>query len=137
MSQIVGGCLCGSIRYTCEADPMMMAMCHCKNCQKQTSSAFSVLVAVPKGALKIEGSLSAFNDQGTSGQAFIRKFCGKCGSPILSEVDAMPTMDFLKAGTLDDTSWLKPNAQLWCDSAQSWLTLDSDIAQIAQNPPMD
>ena len=80
MSQIVGGCLCGSIRYTCEADPMMMAMCHCKNCQKQTSSAFSVLVAVPKGALKIEGSLSAFNDQGTSGQAVIRKFCGKLKS---------------------------------------------------------
>ncbi len=137
MSKIVGGCLCGSIRYSCDADPLMMAVCHCKNCQKQTSSAFSVLVAVPKGALRIEGSLSAFHDKGTSGQAVIRKFCGKCGSPILSEVEAMPTMDFLKAGTLDDTSWLKPEAQLWCDSVQSWLTLDSDIAQIARNPPMD
>ncbi len=137
MSQIVGGCLCGNIRYTCEAEPMMMAICHCKNCQKQTSTSFSILVAVPKGALNIEGELSAYNDQGSSGQAVIRKFCGKCGSPILSDVAALPTMDFLKAGTLDDTSWLKPEAQLWCDSAQSWLKLDADIAQMAQNPPME
>ncbi len=137
MSQIVGGCLCGNIRYTCEAEPMMMAICHCKNCQKQTSTSFSILVAVPKGSLNIEGELSAYNDQGSSGQAVIRKFCGKCGSPILSDVAALPTMDFLKAGTLDDSSWLKPEAQLWCDSAQSWLKLDDDIAQIAQNPPMD
>ena len=137
MSQIVGGCLCGNIRYTCEAEPMMMAICHCKNCQKQTSTSFSILVAVPKGSLNIGGELSAYNDQGSSGQAVIRKFCGKCGSPILSDVAALPTMDFLKAGTLDDTSWLKPEAQLWCDSAQSWLKLDDDIAQMAQNPPMD
>ena len=137
MSQMVGGCLCGNIRYTCEAEPMMMAICHCKNCQKQTSTSFSIVVAVPKGSLNIEGELSAYHDQGTSGQAVIRKFCGQCGSPILSDVTALPTMDFLKAGTLDDTSWLKPEAQLWCDSAQSWLNLDDDIAQIAQNPPMD
>ena len=137
MSQIVGGCLCGNIRYTCEAEPTMMAICHCKNCQKQTSTTFSILVAVPKGSLNIEGELSAYNDQGSSGQAVIRKFCGKCGSPILSDVAALPTMDFLKAGTLGDTSWLKPEAQLWCDSAQSWLKLDDNIAQIAQNPPMD
>ena len=137
MSQIVGGCLCGNIRYTCEAEPMMMAICHCKNCQKQTSTSFSILVAVPKGSLNIEGELSAYNDQGSSGQVVIRKFCGECGSPILSDVAALPTMDFLKAGTLDDTSWLKPEAQLWCDSAQPWLKLDDDIAQIAQNPPMD
>ena len=137
MSQIVGGCLCGNIRYTCEAAPMMMAICHCKNCQKQTSTSFSILVAVPKGSLNIEGELSAYNDQGSSGQAVIRQFCGKCGSPIMSDVAALPTMDFLKAGTLDDTSWLKPEAQLWCDSAQSWIKLDDDIAQIAQNPPMD
>lgn len=137
MSQIVGGCLCGNIRYTCEAEPMMMAICHCKNCQKQTSTSFSILVAVPKDSLNIEGELSAYNDQGSSGQAVIRKFCGECGSPIMSDVAALPTMDFLKAGTLDDTSWLKPEAQLWCDSAQSWIKLDDDIAQIAQNPPID
>ena len=137
MSDIVGGCLCGNIRYHCDEEPLMVGVCHCKNCQKQTSTSFSVLVAVPKGSLKIEGALSTYNDQGSSGQAVRRKFCGQCGSPIMSDVEAIPNMDFLKAGTLDDTSWLKPEVQFWCDSAQSWLKLDDDIAQMAQNPPMD
>ena len=137
MSKIVGGCLCGSVRYMSEADPLMMAVCHCKNCQKQAATAFSVLVALPKGSLKIEGDMTAYNDMGTSGKAVIRKFCGKCGSPILSEVEAAPNMDFLKAGTLDDTSWLKPQAQFWCDSAQPWQKLDADIEQMPQNPPLE
>ena len=55
----------------------------------------------------------------------------------MSDVEAIPNMDFLKAGTLDDTSWLKPEVQFWCDSAQSWLKLDDAIAQMAQNPPME
>ncbi len=30
---ITGGCLCGSVRYTCEADPLLCVTCHCKNCR--------------------------------------------------------------------------------------------------------
>jgi hypothetical protein len=55
MSNIVGGCLCGSVSYEADAEPVLTALCHCKHCQKQTSSAFSVLVALPKGSLRFEG----------------------------------------------------------------------------------
>ena len=48
MSKIVGGCLCGKVRYASTADPVMTAVCHCKDCQKQAGTAFSVIVAVPK-----------------------------------------------------------------------------------------
>jgi len=50
MTNIVGGCLCGAVRYESEAEPVLTAVCHCRDCQKQTSSAFSVLVALPKAA---------------------------------------------------------------------------------------
>ena len=135
MAKIVGGCLCGKIRYSCSEAPLMVAVCHCKNCQKQTGSTFSILVAVPKGTLHLEGEVAAYEVQGTTGKTVRRKFCGACGSPIVSEAGAFPTMDLLKAGTLDDTSWLKPDAQYWCDSAQAWYKLDSDLTQVAQNAP--
>ena len=137
MARIVGGCLCGNVRYTGTADQLSVMVCHCKNCQKQTSTAFSLIVALPKGALDIEGELSAYRDVGTSGQAVVRRFCGACGSAIMTDAAAYPTMEFLKAGTLDDTSWLKPDTQFWCDSAQGWLTLDDDIAQLARNPSLE
>ena len=51
-NNVVGGCLCGGVRYASEAEPVLTALCHCRHCQKQTSSAFSVLVALPKGSLR-------------------------------------------------------------------------------------
>ena len=136
MVKIVGACLCGGIRYSTEADPVLTCVCHCKNCQKQTSSTFSILVAVPKGSLKIQGeTLAAVQTMGESGQPVTRRFCRNCGSAIVSDVAATPTLDWVKAGTLDDTSWLQPQMNIWCDSAQPWLKLDESIPKFGGNPP--
>ena len=54
--EIKGGCLCGAVRYTAEADPTSATVCHCRDCQKFTGSAFAALVRVPKEALTIEGN---------------------------------------------------------------------------------
>jgi hypothetical protein len=55
--KIKGGCLCGAVRYTAEADPTSATVCHCRDCQKFTGSAFAAPVRVPKEALTIEGTL--------------------------------------------------------------------------------
>jgi hypothetical protein len=103
MPEIVGGCLCDSVRYESEVEPVLIAVCHC---QKQTSSAYSVLVALPKGSLQTEGqALAAFEDVGDyTGLPVIRRFCPRCGSAIMSEVAATPELDWLKAGTLGCTT---------------------------------
>lgn len=137
MRELKGGCLCGAVRYRCNAEPLMTALCHCRNCQRQTGTAFSILVAVPKGALVMEGAEpSTYHDVGDSGLPVLRKFCPKCGSPIVSEVAATPAMDWVKAGTLDDTSWLQPQVNIWCASAQPWVQLNEAIPGIPGNPPL-
>jgi hypothetical protein len=32
--KLSGGCVCGAIRYECDADPVIMMNCHCRDCQK-------------------------------------------------------------------------------------------------------
>jgi len=103
--QMTGGRLCGNVRYTANADPAIVSVCHCKNCQKQTGTAFSVVVGVPKSAVSIQGTLKTFHDRGNCGQPVDRNFCADCGSPIVSDVAVVPELRFIKAGTLDDTSW--------------------------------
>lgn len=49
-----------------------------------------------------------------------RSFCNKCGSSVTSDVEAMPDLEWIKAGTLDDTTWLNPTLNILCDSAQRW-----------------
>jgi len=54
------------------------------------------------------------------GQSTNRQCCSRCGSPIVSRLDAMPDLAFITAGTLADTSWLQPTLELGTRSAQPW-----------------
>jgi hypothetical protein len=135
MRKIEGRCLCGQVQYHADAEPMVVALCHCTHCQKQSGSAFSVNVGVPKGALVFtSGKTSVFEDVGGSGQPVYRHFCGACGSPIFSDVVSRPTLDWVKAGTLNDTSWVTPTLSLWCDSAQDWVAQPDGVTRFSQGP---
>lgn len=137
MPNMVGGCLCGGVRYEVCAGPELTALCHCGDCQKHTSSAFSILVAVPRDGLCVwGGSLASYESMGASGRPVVRQFCSVCGSPVLSYVAMTPDLIWLKAGTLDDTSWLRPQMNVWCDSAQPWVPMDRAIPGFAGNPPI-
>ena len=37
-----GGCQCGAIRYQLLRAPVALYACHCRDCQKQSSSAFGL-----------------------------------------------------------------------------------------------
>jgi hypothetical protein len=123
MGKLDGRCLCGAVTYSSDADPAFAAICHCKNCQRQSGSSFSLVVGIPTAQLEVTGdTLSSFATVGEdSGRETERQFCSACGSPILSLSAAMPDVAIVKAGTLDDTSWIEPQLEVWGSSAQPWV----------------
>jgi hypothetical protein len=134
MQKMAGGCLCGQIRYSAEADPIMTAVCHCNACQRQAGTAFTVVVAVPRPALVIEGRFKTFEGKGESGKATYRHFCPECGSPVFTEADVMPNVALIKAGTLDDRAWLRPGMELWCETAQPWTQESIEMQRFERMP---
>ncbi len=136
MSRIEGGCLCGNVRYHSEAEPVMQVICHCKTCQKNSGAAYSLNVAVPEDSLVAQGgTLSTYEDHsGASGKAFYRKFCSNCGSHVFSHGPAYGAVSFIKAGTLDDPSWVEPSTHIWCDEKMTCVEIPSDAAQVPGNP---
>ncbi len=130
-----GGCLCGKVRFALSGDPLMQAVCHCKNCQRQTGTSFSVLVGAAKPTVTITGALSTYEDHGESGGAVLRSFCPSCGSPVVSHIPAAPDFVIIKAGAFDDTSWIDPQTHFWKDSAQTWLTIPETATVFSRNPP--
>ena len=112
----------------------MTAVCHCTHCQKQTGTAFSVIVGIPSAALSVTGVPKTFEDKGSSGQRVQRQFCPDCGSPLISVVDVAPGLSFIKAGTLDDPSWVKPTVDMWCGSAQPWVPLAEGTQKFDKSP---
>ena len=53
--------MCGQVRYSADAEPAFVGVCHCKNCQKASGTAFRVVLAVPKPALSVQGALKTFD----------------------------------------------------------------------------
>lgn len=131
-----GGCLCGSVRYTAKGDPAGNFLCHCKNCQKQGGSAFSINLVYPEAQFEPVGPVSVYTDTSEAGNPVMRHFCVNCGSPIFSTIPHMPGIIVLKVGTLDDTSSYVPAAEVWCDSRQNWVDFEKQYPEFAANPPL-
>ena len=63
-----GGCQCGKIRYEIRAEPLTLYVCHCQECQKQSSSAFGMSLTVPRDSVVIvEGEPKAWTRKADSG----------------------------------------------------------------------
>ena len=118
-----GRCLCGKVTVELVGEPLAVSLCHCVNCQKTSGSAFSVIAIVLKDNIRFAGDVGVFNDVGDSGHGFERCFCTGCGSPVESRSEHLASrgITIVKASLFDDTSWLQPNEQIFCQSSQRWL----------------
>ena len=134
MATITGGCLCGKIRYRSDAEPAFVGLCHCHDCQKFTGSAFAAVIGLPKTALMLTGTLKGFTKLGESGKPITRLFCPECGASVMDEADAAPGIVMIAAGTLDDSSWVRPTTAIYCASAQPWVQLSGEMKSFERAP---
>ncbi len=134
MAKIEGGCRCGKVRYSAEAEPIFAGICHCTSCQKITGTSFSTVVAIPAPALTVTGNVKVYDGKGDTGQGTHSTFCPECGSPLLGTADIMQDVVMIRAGTMDDSSWVKPSMQIYCDSKMPWVALGGDIQSFPKMP---
>ena len=127
MPELRGGCLCGAVRYSTTAEPVTSGVCHCRDCQKFTGSAFGALVYVPKETLMLEGTTKTFTSPGGSGKPMLRHFCPECGSSIAQEPGTRPGIVVLNIGTLDDPKSITPAREIFCDDALPWVQMIGDM----------
>jgi hypothetical protein len=115
-----GGCNCGAVRYVLRAAPLTAYICHCHLCQKRTGAAFSFSLVVPADAVEVvKGEAQVRERIGSDGEASFSAACPSCHSRLWVERRNWGTRN-LRAGTLDETTELRPAAQMWTASAQRW-----------------
>jgi hypothetical protein len=134
-SPITGHCLCGAVNYSVAGAPMAVILCHCEDCRRQSGAAYSVNLVVAQKALTLdEARTKTYNTVGAdTGQTRDRVFCPECGSPILTRLHEAPGIAVIKAGTLDDPSWLEPQMEIFTDSAHPWVH-NADAPERGQFP---
>ena len=129
-----GGCGCGAVRYEIEGEPVVLAVCHCRECQRQSGSAFGMSLIVKKEAFRISGETRVYRRVADSGNPIDCHFCPTCGVRVFHDPQALPGTYNVKAGTLDDTAWLAPAVQVWTKSRQPWVTLPEGLASVEGQP---
>ena len=128
-----GGCICGQVRYRVEA-PQVVLMCHCRNCQQRTGSAFNTsMLTFRKDFAVTAGDTVTRELPGGSGALHRQHFCPQCLVRTHTEMLAYPDIINVRAGTLDDPGAAPPIAQMWTSLAQPW-AIAPDVQAFEENP---
>ena len=132
---ISGGCLCGAVRFTIEADqPLGVRQCWCRDCQYLGAGSGTVNAIFSKDAVTVSGPLTDFVSRADSGSTMHRRFCARCGTPVFSEAEPRPHQIIVRVGALDDPNRGKPGGIIWTKSAPSWACFDPGLPQIEGQP---
>ena len=134
MINLIGGCLCGDVRYSVSNDPVVTSICHCQQCQKQTGSAFVEVVAVNEGDFSVQGKLQSFTYARDSGRKKHSKFCPRCSTVVFIEAEGFPGRVLIMGGTLDDPSSFRPTVALFCEAAQPWFASKHEMTEFLRMP---
>jgi hypothetical protein len=119
---MTGGCLCGAIRYEIASFPLLLYTCNCTDCQRASGSAFALnMRALAKDFHILRGDPKGWHRTSPTGLAVTSWFCGDCGGRLYGERAGREEIVNLRAGTLDDTTWLVPVAHIFMRSAQRWV----------------
>jgi len=130
---MTGGCLCGAVRYEYDGEIGPANYCHCTDCRRSTASAFNIRVRVAAARFRLlKGQPRGFTKTGDSGGELTRHFCTECGSPLFTSSPRHPEVLYLKAGSLDDPSVVRPAHQIWLQSRVKWALIGDNLPGFAR-----
>jgi|ETNmetMinimDraft_15_1059895.scaffolds.fasta_scaffold44443_2 hypothetical protein len=128
-----GRCLCGQVTYEYVGSVGPANYCHCEDCRRCTGSAFNIGVRFRLADFRIvSGDPKGFTKQADSGRELTRYFCPECGSPLFTSAPKHPDFIYVKAGTLDDSSLVKPAEQHWVSSRVPWSRILPDLRGLSK-----
>jgi hypothetical protein len=123
-----GRCACGAVRYRLASEPMFVNCCHCRDCQRQTGSAFvlNALIETDRIAL-LSGAPEPVQMPTDSGRPHDIFRCPKCQTAVWSDYGRRGVLRFVRVGTLDDPSALAPDAHIFTRSKLPWVRLPEGV----------
>ena len=123
-----GGCACGAVRYRMNAAPMFVHCCHCRDCQRQTGSAFVINALIETDRLALlAGEPVAIAVPTDSGRPHKIFRCPTCETAVWSEYGGVEKLRFIRVGTLDDPKAHAPNVHIYTRSRLPWVTLPPGV----------
>lgn len=122
-----GGCRCGNVTYEISGDPVVVAHCYCRDCQRASGAGHTTGAMFPVEAISIKGSMSEYRSKAESGSTVSQLFCGTCGSRLFGRNTGMPGFMTLAVGTLDDPDLVEPQVAIFARTRPHWDAIDATV----------
>lgn len=120
-----GGCSCGALRYRMTSEPLFVHCCHCRWCQRETSTAFALNALIESDRVQVlagEFELVPTPSESGRGQKIAR--CPQCRVAVWSHyAGSGDAIRFVRVGTLDEPDRLPPDVHIFTASKQPWVIL--------------
>ncbi|MGI9323849.1 MAG: GFA family protein [Pseudomonadales bacterium] len=122
----MGRCQCGNLTYSVSAEPFVAYTCHCRECQRLSSSAFNTCAQVPAESVQIMTGMAATRTRATeTGNRLTMWFCSNCGSALYCQNSARPRINTVFVGTLDQPEAVQVSAHIWLKHKLPWFNVPS------------
>lgn len=133
--EFTGGCYCKNVRYSVEGEPLIKALCHCRECQYIAGGGANVLIAMPRAGFKYtEGAPATFQRDDLEA-GVVREFCSNCGTHLTSNPPGMPDMVIVKVGSMDHPEdYGTPDMALYCSEKQPFHSIAEGVMQFDEFP---
>lgn len=122
----IAKCRCGSLQAECAEEPLRVSVCHCRECQRRTGSAFSAQARFPVGSVTVKGETSTFVRTADSGSRLTYQFCPSCGSTIAYEIDQWPDVIAVPLGAFGDEAFPSPAYSIYERRKRPWVSIVDD-----------
>jgi len=129
-----GGCSCGAVRYTINAEPMRGFQCQCRDCQLDSGGGHSSVFVFPRATFAISGALREIESTRERGATKRKGFCPVCGVSIYNKPGKLPDLIGIYVGSLDDATSFKPATVFYAARGYGWDFLDPDVPKLPEWP---
>ena len=132
---VEGGCLCGAIRYRISGNVLGSGKLPLPRLPVRlrwgSGLRHRCAEEIDRDAARRAGPL---REHGGERCPRTRQFCPSCGTPLFAENSKYPQVVSVKVGSLDDSTFFKPTAQLWTGSAPPWHEIDPEVPAFNKGP---
>ncbi len=129
-----GRCQCGEICYESVGKPLALYICHCRECQKQSASAFGISLEVPYAGFRLTQGVPKYWSRATdSGRQLKCAFCPTCGSRLWHESEPMSETISIKGGSLDEPLDVSNAIHVWVSRKLPGIIIPDNAKQFPED----
>lgn len=121
-----GRCLCGTFEFTVEGSFGDVRYCHCRQCRRQSGTAFTANARIHRSQWSIRGPEALITEYEHRPGRY-KAFCARCGSPLYARSDDDPDDVRVRLGGFEGELDVQIAGHVWVDSKAAWYEIEDGI----------